>query len=233
MLNRCAKSQVCPPWAANPIRENPLPADEALVFAQGSNTRAQCLPSTVATTSKSLASFLSIGSKPRGSKSYTSVQCKNCGKLGHISSVCLDLKPLPVQIHAMTGHDDASKSTDDKSIPILTQYDMATSHGDTVFAQDSSPGNPIISDLVLLDSQSTVDLFSYPELVNNICPSQNPINIHCNKGTLTTSMEANFGDTPVYFDERSIADVLSLYQLGQKFHITYDSHDCGSVFMLD
>ena len=44
------------------------------------------------------------------------------------------------------------------------------------------------------------------------------------------TLEADFGDTPVYFDSRGIANVLSLYLLGQKFKVTYDSEDHGGVF---
>ena len=57
-----------------------------------------------------------------------------------------------------------------------------------------------------------------------------PIRVHCNKGTLATTKEADFGDTPVYFDARGNANILSLYHLGKKFHITYDSQDHGGVF---
>ena len=44
------------------------------------------------------------------------------------------------------------------------------------------------------------------------------------------TQEADFGDTPVHFDSRGIANVLSLYQFGQKFKVTYDSTDHGGVF---
>jgi hypothetical protein len=47
---------------------------------------------------------------------------------------------------------------------------------------------------------------------------------------MDTTQEADFGDTPVYFDARGIANVLSLYQLGQKFKVTYNSTDRGGVF---
>ncbi len=53
---------------------------------------------------------------------------------------------------------------------------------------------------------------------------------HCNKGTLTRTAEADFGDTPVYFDGFGIANVLFLYRLGKKFKVTYDSMDRCSVF---
>ena len=63
-----------------------------------------------------------------------------------------------------------------------------------------------------------------------IRPATTPINFHCNKGTLTTHEEADFGDTLVYFDNRGIANVLSLYRLGKKIKVTYDSTDRGGVF---
>jgi hypothetical protein len=47
---------------------------------------------------------------------------------------------------------------------------------------------------------------------------------------MDTTQEADFGDTPVYFDARGIANVLSLYQFSQKFMVTYDSTDRGGVF---
>ena len=69
-----------------------------------------------------------------------------------------------------------------------------------------------------------------PKHINSIRPATNPIRVHCNKGTLETTQEANFGDTPVYFNARGIANVLSRYQLGQKFQVTYDSTNRGGVF---
>ena len=75
-----------------------------------------------------------------------------------------------------------------------------------------------------------VHLFSQSDHVDNIRPTARPIHVHCNKGSLDTTLQADFSDMPVYFDSRGIANVLSLYQLGQKFHVTYDSRDRGSVF---
>jgi hypothetical protein len=44
------------------------------------------------------------------------------------------------------------------------------------------------------------------------------------------TQEADFGNTPVYFDSRGIVNVLSLYQLGQKFKVTYNSTNREGVF---
>ena len=42
----------------------------------------------------------------------------------------------------------------------------------------------------------------------------------------------DFGNTPVYFNSCGIANVLSLYRLGRKFRVTYDSSDCDVVFQV-
>ena len=128
-----------------------------------------------------------------------------------------------------SGHDDASESSDNESVIILTQYDEAL----LAQASDHQPARrQINSDLLLLDSQSTVHLFSHPGHVTNISQVQHPIRVHCNKGTLDTTEEAYFCTTPVYFDSRGIANVLSLHKLGQKYRVTYDSFDRGGVFQV-
>ena len=241
-----------PPPAEQPMKQD----DEALVFAQGADK--DKLPKGKPKNDSSSKSLSSSGSVSRGTK-YRMVICKNCGQQGHVSSVCPQKKP-PDQIHAMaTEPDDASESSVDNSILIMTQMHEAIlptqhkSYADAVLTQVATPGpsppsaqddtllaqdtslparRPISSDLLLLDSQLTVHLFSQPEHVENIRPAANPIKVHCNKGTMETTQEADFGDTPVYFDARGIANVLSLYQLGQKFKVTYDSTDCGGVFMV-
>jgi hypothetical protein len=128
----------------------------------------------------------------------------------------------------MANSDDASQSSDDESVLILAQIAKEASF----FAQEGSYCTPIGYDLVLLNSQFTVDLFSNPTLVNNICPADTPINVPCNKGTLHTLEMADFGTTPVYFDSHGIANVLSLYRLRKKYCMTYDSIDRGGVFLV-
>ena len=144
--------------------------------------------------------------------------------------VCPDAKPPPGPDSCYYYRpDDALVSSAEESVAILAQVDK------TLLTLTTSPPplrRPIDSDLLLLDSQSTVHLFSRPEHVNNICPALNPIRVHCNKGVLETTSEADFGHTPVYFDSRGIANVLSLYRLGQKFWVTYESADRGGVFQV-
>ncbi len=123
------------------------------------------------------------------SRQITNVMVKNCGKLGHTSLVCPDLmqfKPPQDHIHTLAYIDDASDASEASSVVILMQ------------AENSSDRQPINPDFVLLNSQSTVDVFSNLKHVQNICPVQLPIKVHCNKGTMSTAEVADFGDTQVY-----------------------------------
>jgi hypothetical protein len=213
--------------------------DEALVFAQGTAT-AQPTIGNPKTDSPS-KSFSSSGSASHGKK-VRMIISRNCGQQGHVSTHCPQRKP-PDQIHAMaTTPDDASVSSDEISVVIMAQTHDAivpqirksyaaamrsqvtllgpsppSTTNEVVLAQNTSlpTHRPISSDLLLLlDSQSTVHLFSQPEHVANICPATNPIKVHCNNGTMDTTRDADYNDKPVYFDARGIANVLSLYQLG-------------------
>ncbi len=58
------------------------------------------------------------------------------------------------------------------------------------------------------------------------------IRLQINNGAKLPSEKADFGNIDVYFDESGITNVLFLFNLGKKHHITYDSHDCGGVFQV-
>jgi hypothetical protein len=222
LLNHCSEAPIRSPChhmpASVPIKQE----EEALVFAQGSDKKSPSKPKEDG--SKSLSSSSSLTSKPQ----ITNVRCKACGKLGHTSSVCPDTKPHPAQIHAMsTTVDDASDNSDKESVIIFARFGKYSNNHPAVLLTKEEERQTINSNLVLLDSQSTVGLFPNPAHVQNIRAAKKPIQVHCNKGTMATTKEADFGDTPVYFYSCGIANVLSLYRLGKKFRVTYNSRDCG------
>jgi hypothetical protein len=182
---------------------------EALVFAQdgskGGNPVSRgdaspCKSSRGGKDSHKPSSSSSSSSSSSG-RQITNVQCKNCGRLGHTSLVCPDSKLPPEQIHAMD-NDDASEASNELSVIILAQLldEPIVPHKQT-----------INKDFVLLDSQSTVNLFSNPSHVKNIRPADTPIRVHCNKGTMVTNKQADFCDNHVYFDANRIANMLSLF----------------------
>jgi hypothetical protein len=130
--------------------------------------------------------------------------------------VCLEQKPALKQIHAINAKvDDASVASNASSVIILAQQDGR---------------GAINPNYLLLDSQSTINLFANPNHVDNVRPATHPIRVHCNSGVMPTGKIANFGTNEVYVNQDGIANVLSLYLLGQKHCITYDSRDCRGFF---
>jgi hypothetical protein len=111
-----------------------------------------------------------------------------------------------------TGVDDASVASTDFKVIILAQEGGHSS---------------IDPNFLLLDSQSTVELFSNSALVDNVRPAARPIQVHCNKGIMPTSNDADFGSNEVYLNQDGIANVLLLHLLAKKHHIMYGSCDSG------
>jgi hypothetical protein len=101
----------------------------------------------------------------------------------------------------MTETDDTSVASDSSRIFILAQQTYR---------------KPIDPNFLLLDSQSTVNLFSNSTLVHNVRQATTPINVHCNKNTMPITEVADFGTNEVYLNPDGIANVLSLFALGQK-----------------
>ena len=89
---------------------------------------------------------------------------------------------------------------------------------------------------ILLDSQSTVDVFKNKKLLKNIRDAKKALSLHCNAGIATVD---KIGDLPgyrtVWFYEDGIANILSLNNVKKKYRVTYDStaHDCFEVHKAD
>jgi len=65
--------------------------------------------------------------------------------------------------------------------------------------------------LILLDSQSTVDMFMNKKLLKNIHDTKKTLSLHCNAGVTTVDKIRDLpGYGTVWFYEDGIANILSL-----------------------
>jgi hypothetical protein len=86
---------------------------------------------------------------------------------------------------------------------------------------------------LLLDNQSTVNQIANPSLLKNIRKLSKSITVHCNAGVTKTDLEGELGGMTVHHNPNSIANVLSLKSVMVEMHrVTYNSWDCGGVFMV-
>ena len=77
---------------------------------------------------------------------------------------------------------------------------------------------------ILLDNQSTADIFSNPDLLIGIHKTSHTLTIHSNSGTNKTNMRGILpGYGEVWHDPNGIANILSLAHVKAKYHVTYDS----------
>ena len=74
---------------------------------------------------------------------------------------------------------------------------------------------------VLLDSQSSVDLFCNPDLVSNIRPSKAKLNLVTYAEVLQVRQQAdvaNYGT--VWFNEKAMTNVFSLASMEKRYRVT-------------
>jgi hypothetical protein len=125
--------------------------NEALVFAQNANKPSGSSSSTATEDSSSNKNI-----RPTYQNKPMNVRCKKCNKLGHTLAVHPESKP-PEQVHTINANvDDASVTSNASSIFILAQQGRR---------------GLIDPNFLLLDRQSTINLFSNPSHVDNVCPA--------------------------------------------------------------
>ena len=79
--------------------------------------------------------------------------------------------------------------------------------------------------VILLDSQSTMDLFCNSKLVNSIYKSVKKMQLKNNGGTMTVSHKAKIKGykNDVWFSEDAITNIIALSNLIKQYRVTYDS----------
>jgi hypothetical protein len=84
-----------------------------------------------------------------------------------------------------------------------------------------------LREIILLDSQSTMDLICNPNLVKKIVRSSTEMQLKSNGGFMTVEHKATMAGyhRDVWYDKKAITNILALSNVIKKYRVTYDSDD--------
>jgi hypothetical protein len=120
-----------------------------------------------------------------------------------------------------------NNNTNEQVAKLYTACSLYDSRPAECFLQNST-----ISILwILIDSCSSVNMFANAELLHDIKPTNNPINIHCNTGTISVRKTGLLGNYPewVWFNPKGIANILLLDNVSKHYQVTMDTNESNSI----
>lgn len=151
-------------------------------------------------------------------------ECRKCGKKGHYSYECPSKKEDNNQGHNNLNNSGAEGNVQQGSTHLNFTTDESYI-GDGGFCFNQHPQEEGIKDWILLDNQSTVDIFCNARLLKNIREVSGTMNINTNGGVLKTSQMGELkGYGMVWYHPEALTNILSLAKLSNKYRITYDSN---------
>ncbi|GKY97397.1 hypothetical protein MPSEU_000698200 [Mayamaea pseudoterrestris] len=144
-------------------------------------------------------------------------RCWTCQQVGHVQRDC------PTRTES-TESAPAAEASGAQHFTLGSEED--SDDDDEVGYMFAQPPKVNISKkAVLLDNQSTVDLFCNAKMLTNIRPVPTWMVIKCNAGTVRTNMMGDLeGYGPVWWYPQGLANILSLAQVRKKFTVEYLMH---------
>jgi hypothetical protein len=158
-----------------------------------------------------------------GTKDKSHIQCHKCKQYGHYANKCKQAQSAATLL--TTSVENGNGNFMCSSIVLIT-------HGITLQSQSNNDYH-IPPTWILLDNQSTIDVFNNSDLLENIRQTTRKMHIHCNAGVAITDM---VGDLPgygtVWYYPDGVANILSLSRVCEAgYKVVYDSTN-GNKFMV-
>ncbi len=171
---------------------------------------------------------------------HLKMTCRKCNKLGHIGAFC----PVKTQATASVQvteevHEEAAQQLldaieqDDGAFYADLFLCESQEHRSASFQiKDGVNGGHIPKEWILLDSQSTTDAFSNPDLLKDIHEVRGSLTIHTQAGKTVTKLRGTVpGYGKVWYCPNGIANILLLAHVAKTRVVTFDSTN-GNQFVV-
>jgi hypothetical protein len=173
---------------------------------------------------------------------HENMTCRKCLKKGHIAAFCEDSKTKTADTNVQDGesiHEEADQQLlDGSGLAGENEHYYADlflcedqDHRSVSFQlQDGINGGRIPKYWILIDSQSTTDAYSNPDLLTDIHEVRGSLTIHTQTGKAVTKLRGTVpGYGEVWFCPGGIANILSLANVAKTMEVTFDSSN-GNQF---
>ena len=172
---------------------------------------------------KSVSTKTSKSSKSSKNTSITKAQKKLKKSFATLSSKIQELE----NESDLSDSDDEDDEQSHFQMNYAFHQDFEQRNIDILFKKRGPKLNLALRNIVLLDSQSTMDLFCNPQLVSSIRRSKTTMKLQSNGGTMTVRHKASITsyDYEVWFDKNAITNIIALSNLIKQYRVTYDSND--------
>lgn len=163
-------------------------------------------------------------------------KCFCSGKKGHIATNCPAEKPGATSkedndgehIHTMQAVESDSDGSDNYGECEDKVGGDMDGVNDALYFFHQCEGKGLSREWLLLDSQSSTDMFCNREYLRDVRAAARPTTIHCNAGSTVCKKEGifsteEFGDIPVKYHPVGICNVISLKTMKTLFPISYIS----------
>ena len=168
-------------------------------------------------------------------RNKSNVICHRCDKKGHYANECPERNAATMtdgstkpQTGAMLLN--AAIANGEFNVPTVHFQFVNATNG--IACQIGNNGKLPIN-WILLDNQSTVDVFCNGDLLTNIREDSKSMDIHCNAGVVSTNLIGDLaGYGTVWYHPTGIANILSLSRVKEHgYRVTYDSNG-GNNFIV-
>lgn len=170
---------------------------------------------------------------------HAKMTCRNCNTVGHIATFCENNKVTTA--HVQVANNDVPNDAHEVAAQQLLNAVQKEADNQDYYAdlflceheehrcasfqtKDGVNGGRIPKEWILLDSQSTTDAFSNPDLLRNIHEVRGSLTIHTQAGKAITKLRGTLpGYGEVWYCPNGIANILSLAHVAKTRLVTFNS----------